>query len=135
MTDYELIALFTQVATTLQTTVMNFVAVLFAFLIAAYLIAGKLETKIVFIVVVLFTLITVNLTINAFGFGTDFVGLARQVAERAAQDPSGLGWHGTATTSHAVLPFLQFSPAAVVILSYLGGLAFFFHQRHIGRAQ
>ena len=131
MSDYELIDLFTQVVDSLQVTVMNFVAMLFAFLIAAYLIADKLETRIVFIVVALFTLITLNLSINAFGFGTDLVGLARQVAERAAQDPSGLGWHGTATLSQALLAFLQFSPGAIVILSYLGGLIFFFHQRHV----
>ncbi len=45
MSDYELITLFYVFVDSLQTSVMNYVAVLFAFLIAAYLIADKLQAK------------------------------------------------------------------------------------------
>ncbi len=136
MTDYELIDLFIQVTNGLQTTVMNFVAVLFAFLIAGYLVADKLESKIVSIVVTMFTLITAWQVLHVVGFGNDAAGLVRQLAQRAAQDPSSLGWHGAAMPIIDVaMPFVQFSPIIVLILSYIGALIFFFHQRHVSRAQ
>ncbi len=60
MTDYELINLFQLHLVNLQTAVMNYVAVLFAFLIAAYLAADKFESSMVFIIVGLFTLIVLQ---------------------------------------------------------------------------
>ena len=75
MSDYELIDLFFQDISGLQTVVMNFVAVLFAFLIAGYLIADKLDSSIVFIVVMLFTLVTLQQTLITIGLGHDFAGL------------------------------------------------------------
>ncbi len=45
MSDYELVTLFYVVVDSLQTSFMNYVAVLFAFLIAAYMIADKLKAK------------------------------------------------------------------------------------------
>ncbi len=45
MSDYELITLFYVVVDSLQTSVLNYAAVLFAFLIAADLIADKLQAK------------------------------------------------------------------------------------------
>ena len=136
MTDYELVYFFYDVTDGLQTTFMNFVAVLFAFLIAAYLIADKLDAKIVFVVITLFTLVTMQQVFYAVGFGHDVSALAGQIAARAAEDSSNLGWHGAAT--HFVgglIPIFRASVAVVLILSYIGALVFFFHQRHLGRAQ
>ena len=122
MSDYELVTAFVLNADGLQTTFTNFVAVLFAFLIAAYLVADKLESNMVFIVVGLFTLVAVQQAFNAAGFGNDVAGLARQIAAQAAHDPAGLGWHGTAATLGAVtIPFLRFSALDLVLL--IGALA------------
>ena len=137
MTDYELISLFTEYLAALQTAFMNYVAVLFAFLIAAYLIADKLESRMVVVVVALFTLVTLQQAAPVIGAGYDCAALGSQIVERAAADPAGIGWIGAATSlSDAVgIPLVRFGSIAVVILSYIGGLIFFFHQRHVGRAQ
>ena len=70
MSDYELIQLFYEILNGLQTALMNYVAVLFAFLIAAYLIADKLESRMAFIIVALFTLVALPQLTNVFGYGT-----------------------------------------------------------------
>ena len=47
MSDYELVYLFVEHNNALQTSLMNYVAVLFGFLIAGYLVASKLESRMV----------------------------------------------------------------------------------------
>ncbi len=137
MSDYELVYFFMENINALQATFMNYVAVLFAFLIAAYLVAAKLESRMVFVIVGLFTLVALPQTFNIAGHGHDVAALASQIAARAAEDPSALGWHGTATPVLGIvgIPILRFSVVIVVLLSYIGGLIFFFHQRHVGRVQ
>ena len=136
MTDYELVNLFQLHLTNVQTAVMNYVALLFAFLIAAYLIADKLESSMVFIVVGLFTLVVLQQTGPIIGTGYDFAAIAGQIATRAADDPTGLGWHGTATPFGATaVAVTRFTAGAVMFVSYIGGVFFFFHQRRVGRKQ
>ena len=136
MSDYEMVDIFLQYSNNLQTHFMNYVAVLFAFLIAAYLIAHKLESSMAFIIIGLFTLVAMIQGVNISGAGHDFASLGMEVAARASQDSTNLDRHGTQTwLGHIGLPFVRFSTAMVVIVSYLGGLIFFFHQRHVGRAQ
>ena len=138
MSDYELLYLCMEASNNLQSTLMNFVAVLFAFLIAGYLVADKLDSKMVFILVTLFTLLAYQQVMNTFGFSTDFVGLVNQIQERVLKDPSGLGWTGAAS-SFATSAFgartVSFGGIIILIASYIGALTFFFHQRHVGRAQ
>ncbi len=91
MSDYELLDVFYAALNGLQGALMNNIAVLFAFLIAGYLVATKLESRIVFIIVGLFTLVTLQQAIATFGLGHDFAGAAAQIVARAADDPSALG--------------------------------------------
>ena len=137
MSDYELVYLFVEHNNALQTSLMNYVAVLFGFLITGYLVASKLESRMVFVVVAMFTLVAVPEAINVIGFGSDTAALGSQIAARAAENPAGLGWHGTASAALGVvgLPVLRFSTIVVMVLSYIGALVFFFHQRRIGKTQ
>lgn len=136
MSDYELVTLFAEYNANLQTSLMNYVAVLFAFLIVAYLAASRLEARMVFVVVALFTLVALPQVLNVMGFGYDTAAIAGQIAARAAEDPSGLGWHGTSQPWGPIsVSVTRYSTAVVLIVSYLGALIFFFHQRQVGRAQ
>ena len=78
MTDYELVYIFTENLNSLQSAFMNYVAVLFAFLIAAYLIADKLKSSMVFIVVGLFTLMALQQVAPVFGYGSTVAELGSQ---------------------------------------------------------
>ena len=89
MADYELVYFLYEDINSLQTTVINFVAVLFAFLIAAYLAADKLESTMVFIVVALFTLVTVQQSVNAVGV----LGLSHGWIPRMARYRLGYAGH------------------------------------------
>ena len=136
MTDYELVYIFTENLNSLQSAFMNYVGVLFAFLIAAYLVAAKLESSMVLIVVGLFTLIAFQQVAPVFGYGSTVGELGSQIAARAIEDPSSLSWHGTAKPWGATALFItEFSETVVLVLSYIAGLVFFFHQRRVGRAQ
>ena len=136
MSDYELVSLFAEYNGQLQTTLMNYVAVLFAFLIAGYLAADNLELRMVSIIVGLFTLVALPQVINAMGFGHDVAALASQIAVRAAEGSSDVGWHGTTTWLGSTgVPVFRATTIIVIVPSYIGALIFFFHQRHVGRAQ
>ncbi len=136
MSDYELADLFMGYTGALQSSFMNFVAVLFAFLIAGHLVAGKLQSGMVAIVVGPFTILTLQQSITVLGYGHDVAGLADQIWTQAAENPTSLGWHGTATpVLSSLVPILQFSAIVVGMLSYIGALVFFFNQRRVGRAE
>ena len=134
MSDYELIDLLFSDVIGIQTTVMNFVTVLSAFLVVGYLVADKLDKTIVIIIVALFTLVTFYQTLATIGLGHDFEGLIGVLGERADRDPSALGWQSaTMSIREFGLPIMRFTPTFVVVFGYIGGLIFFFRQRHLGR--
>ena len=137
MTDYEMVSLFVETNEALQSAFTNYVAVLSAFLIAGYLIADKLETRMVAIVITLFTMVVLQQGNVVIGFGHDSASLLGQISAQATEPSSSIGWHGGATELGAGLGavIMRFSGVAVLIISYIGGLIFFFHQRRVGRAE
>ncbi len=136
MSDYELVDLFTEQLNTLQSSFMDYVAVLFAFLIAAYLVAAKLESRMVTVIVVLFTVVALQHVLPILASGSDFAGVAGQIALRATNDSSSVNWHGAAMPWGPVaISITRYSAVVALIVSYIGGLIFFFHQRRVGRAQ
>ena len=136
MTDFELINSFVVCNEIMQTAFTSYVAVLFAFLIATYLIADKLESSMAPIIVGLFTLVAFNQLSNVIGAGHDWAAVGMQIAARATEQTSSLGWHGAATPwGPLTISIIRFSAAATLVASHIAALIFFFHQRHVGRAQ
>ncbi len=136
MTDYELISSFAEYNAMLQTAFTNYVAVLFAFLISAYLIADKLKSGMVPIIVGLFTLVALAQLGSAIGSGYDWAAIGMQIAARATEQTSSVGWHAAATRWGALtISIIRIGLVAILIVSYIGALIFFFHQRHVGRAK
>ena len=138
MTDYEMASLFVENLEALQSVFTNYVAVLSGFLIAGYLIADKLESRMVVIVITLFTLVMLQQGNLVVGLGHDSASLLGQISLQASEASSNLGWHGGATELGSGIigrGILRFSALAVLIFSYIGGLIFFFHQRRVGRVE
>ena len=136
MSDFELVSLFSELVINLQTSFMNYVAVLFAFLVGGYMTADKLDTITASIFIGLFSLVTLQQASPVLGFGNDASSLAALIAVRAADDPSGLGWHGAASSLGSIgTPILGVGAITIILLSYLGALVFFFHQRRVGLAK
>ncbi len=135
MSEYELANLFNEQLRLQQSLFMNYVTVLFAFLIAAYLAADKLKPSMVIIIVGLFTVMTFQMVPATFGAGHDFASVATKIALRATDGQADMSWHGAATPWGAgAINIVRFGSFAMLIISYLAGLIFFFHQRHVGRA-
>ncbi len=136
MTEFELVYLFNETVNSLQTSFMNYVAVLFAFLIGAYLVADKLETRIVVVVIALFTVVTLQQATPIFGHGYDVAAIATQVAMDASDASSAIRWHSAAQPwGTGIIPTFRFGTMVILVLSYIGAIIFFFQQRHAGRAQ
>ena len=134
MTDYELVYFFVEIVKAHETSFMNYVAVLFSFLIAGYLIAAKLESRMVFLIVGLFTLVVLQQLSNILGFGTDMASLGVEIQLRASDAVTGLDWHGAAAPWGVVtISVTRITSIVVVALSYIGALVFFFHQRHVDK--
>ena len=132
-----MVSLFVETVEALQSAFTNYVAVLSGFLIAGYLIDDKLESRMVVIVITLFTLVVLQQGNIVIGLGHDSASLLGQISTQASDASSNLGWHGGSTELGSGIGriILRFSALAVLIFSYIGGLIFFFHQRHIGRVE
>jgi hypothetical protein len=137
MTDYEVASLFVETVEALQSAFTNYVAVLSGFLIAGYLIADKLESRMVVIVITLFTLVVLQQGNIVIGLEYGSASLLGQISAQASEASSNLGYHGGATELGSGIGWviLRFSALAVLIFSYIGGLIFFFHQRRVGRVE
>lgn len=137
MTDFELVYLLNEYSNAIQTALMNYVAVLSAFLIAGYLVSARLTANMVFIVVALFTLAVTQQLWFVFIVSNNLLGVGGQIVERVAIDPSGLDWHGAVMVfkSSSAGPYAIYNTLALEIIGYLGALIFFFHQRHVGKTE
>ena len=126
MTEYELADLFISWGNFLESTVERFVALLFAFLIAAYLVSAKLQRVIVGIVLALYSYMALRYAFFHLNVAGDQIALARQIMEIRAQPDSSLGW----LEISPIISILLYSQAVAMFLSYLASIAFFFYTRH-----
>ena len=66
MSYYELASLFVEYASVLEQTFINYISVLFAFLVAAYMVSSRLDTRMVVVVLILFTAFSLNQILMIF---------------------------------------------------------------------
>lgn len=132
MTDYEMAYLFNDNINILITLLMSFSSVVFAFLVAGNIVAHKLKSSMVLLVIALFTIASSILIFLMNRFGNQFANIATLMREAVENGSSSLGWHPI-TYEPAVLPlFLMVTFQTLMILLYIGALIFFFHQRREG---
>jgi hypothetical protein len=128
MTDYNLVSLFHTSVSLLNQSLMDYVSILFAFLIAGFFIADKLKLPMVVVVIVLFTIIEANLLPNMYFLEHDMKILGAQLALRVTNGDFALP--GLVMTQKGGNYFL--TQVIVTIGSYIGAIIFFFHQRRVG---
>ena len=135
MSDFELVYLFKEHVEWLQSSTINFITALSAFLVASYLIADKLKLSMACIILTLFTLYSIELADTAFRIQAEINSLLTEIAVRSNESESSIGWHGARFMDgeSPIQQFRQFLNPLLLILGYIGGLIFFFHQRHVGR--
>ena len=130
MTDYELLSIFIEFINTTWMIFATYVSIVFAFLIAGYLVARKLTPGIISLVVTLYTLVAVW---SIFALNRNVVSISATAAElnRAVQEgDSSLGWLPAIESAELMTVLVPALVTGLGIVAYLGSIFFFFYQRN-----
>ena len=128
MTEYELADNFMTWNNMLESTTERYVALLFAFLIAAHLVSAKLKPLIVVIVISLYSYMSLRYAFFYINVVDDQVALAAKITARRLMPNSDLDW--LTISPHIAKVF--YSQGAAMFLSYIASLVFFFYTRGSG---
>ena len=124
MTDYEILSLFNEMASNTQAVFMNYVTILFAFLIASFFIADRLSRAMTVIVLVVFTVAAFQEGAALMFHWSDQQGIMSYIAAR-----DDLSWHGAQSGGPLMGSVFDFTNMFAVVAGYVGALIFFFEKR------
>jgi hypothetical protein len=133
MTDYETFTMFSEIIVMVNTVLMDYVAILFAFLVAAFFVASKLKQSMIVLVISLFSVFSIFKLYESIMWTLDQSRLQGEMGVAVTQGDSNLDWLGFAiygTESFSVLA--NWLNPAIIVFGYVASLIFFFHQRHLG---
>ena len=128
MTDLDLVSLYHESVTLQNDILTSYIYVVFAFLVASYLVAHKLKVLMVMLVVILFTSISAFFLMELYFLNLDMTVLSSEMALRVANNEFSLPGLGMAGIADGLTIF-DFSKQFSFIGSYFGALLFFFYQR------
>ena len=134
MSDYEMVSIFHENLSLIFTVLMSYVSIVSAYLVVGYLVSAKLQPVMVSIITSLFTLFSITLTFIMNRLASTFVGIGQEMRRAASDSTSSLGWHNVTSEPEFLSAGAMFAFTALLILTYLGALVFFFHQRRVGLA-
>lgn len=133
MTDFEIANLFTEYFALMQSQIINYASVLFAFLLAGYLIASKLQRVMATVIVVIFSAFAIDSLMTTWFLGIDVVELQLLMRERVASGSQELTFHAAARDGFNVnLYMITVVRVSTGVLAYFGAIWFFFYQRRLG---
>lgn len=127
MTEFETAYLFYEVYDGASTSLMNFITIMFAMLVASYLVAPRLSRTMAALVVILYSLISFGMINDLTAIYGDFARLGDRLYDLAQEDGTNLGWHGAASAArsgslHVARTFI----ISLAVLGYAGTVVFFF---------
>ncbi len=129
MSDFEMAYMFNDYLNLLFTVFMGHVSIVFAFLVAAFLVADRMSKSMVTVVIILFTIgVGVTTTIQN-RFGGAMIAMGQEMRQAVADGRSNLGWHSITYEPTIIIEGFMISLTVLMILSYAGALVFFFLQR------
>ena len=133
MTDFEIAELFTEYFALMQTQIINYATVLFAFLLAGYLIASKLQRVMATVIVIIFTAFAIDALLTTWFLAIDVVELQLLMRERVANGSRELAFHAAAREDFTMNLYTVTAMRVLTgVLAYLGAIWFFFYQRRLG---
>jgi len=92
MTEYELVETFYTIATLSDQLIASFVTLLFAFLVASYLVSSKLDRRMAVIVIALYSFMALRYITLYYNVTGDIIALADTLTELRLQEGSSLDW-------------------------------------------
>lgn len=132
MTDFEMLSEFNEYWDTVFMIFSVYVTVTFAFLVASYMVADKLKSGMVWVVIGLYTISSVwlNIGMNRFAAMAGLVGA--EIKRSVINGQSSLNWTTLMHEPDYVLSLASYLIMVFPIFIYIGALIFFFYQRHKG---
>jgi hypothetical protein len=130
MADYELLSLWNEWGIAGATHYMNFVTVLFAFLIVVYLVGDKIEAFYAWCLTFLFTCFSIMMGVSATNSFSRGMQMREVLQARMQGDPELTAIVGTGDGT----PLLIVS-AGVLFLSYVLAVGYLIHKRRSSRSE
>lgn len=128
MTEYELTDTFYTIAALCDQLIGSFVALLFAFLVAAYLASAKLDRRMAAVIIALYSSMAIRYVLLYYNVGGDLVSLADTLMQLRSREGSSLGW----LEIQAGIKWVNAGTAVAMFFSYVASIVFFFYTRHHG---
>ena len=129
MTDYELLSVFIAFTNTVWLIFAAYVSIVFAFIIAAYLVANRLSPQVVRLVISLYSAVSIwsiwAIRQNAVAISATVREMKRVVAESG----SSLSWVPQLGIPESMIPIIPWLITLVAAVAYVGSIFFFFYQR------
>ncbi len=133
MSDYEMFSTFSEIITMMNTVLMDYVAILFAFLVAAFFVASKLKKNMILVIVSLYSVFVAYKLYESIMWALDLGRLQGAMAAALDQGDSNLNWLGFAIYGSDGFSVLgTWLNPGIMVFGYIASLIFFFHQRHQG---
>ena len=132
MTDYEMLSGLTELINTLWTIFTVYVSIVFAVLVAGYIAAAKLTSRMVSLIITLYTLVALWALLGLNRTSLTITALTAEIQRAVLEEGSSLGWHPVTTTPDFVFVALPFGISVLAIVAYVGSIIFFLHQRRSG---
>jgi hypothetical protein len=127
MTEYELVEAFYTIAGLSDQLVASFITLLFAFLVASYLVSSKLDRRMTAVVIALYSYMALRYVALFYNVTDDIVTLADTLTELRLRGGSSLEWMEIG----AGMSMMLITQTVAMILSFVASI-FFFYMRHHG---
>ena len=130
MTDAELLSAFSSFVNTSWMIFTAYVSIIFAYLVAGYLISSKLGSKMVILVSTIYTLVAMW-AIFAINTNLQSISAAASEIRRVVREgESTLDWLPVVKIPEFLDATVPIIVTLITIGAYVGSIVFFFYQRH-----
>lgn len=133
MTDYEIVSVLNEFVSATWSIFATYVSIVFAFLVAGYLVSDRLVPRIVSIVIALYTLVAFWAVWGLNRTAANLVASITEIKRRILEDGSSLGWLPAASIPDLMLDAIPLLITILAVVAFAGSVVFFFHQRKSGR--
>ena len=128
MTEYELVDVFYTIAGLSDQILVSFVALLFGFLIASYLVSSRLDRRMVVVVIALYSFMALRYVVVFHNVSNDLITLADTIIELRLRPDSSLVWLEIGGGMSVNL----LGTTLAMFLSFAASIYFFFYTRRRG---
>lgn len=135
MTDYELLNTFIEFINTTWLIFTTYVTIVFAFLVAGFLVSRKLSPAMVSLVITLYTLVA-TWSIFALNRNVAAIAAAQSEMKRLVEESgSSLSWVPVTSTPEFITSLVPILVTGIAVVAYIGSIVFFFYQRNGGEGE